>query len=121
MLNQMKNGREVCRQMYQKSLQYLNHIPQSYVSSILTDILKQKRVDHNCLRYSLDGKWCVKKNRCRIGDSNLKFYIRGEWENLNEDTVNRVTWVYDDKEDTGYDYGDVEDLVLTGDDTRRQV
>ena len=122
MLNQMKNGRESCSRMYQKSLQYLNHIPQSYVSSILTDILKQKRVDHNCLRYSLDGKWCVKKNRCRIGDTNLKFYIRGEWGDINEDSVQKVKWVYEKgcNGDVSY-YSDNENFILTGGETRSRI
>lgn len=122
MLNQMKNGRESCGRRFQKSIQYLNHIPQSYVSIIVTELLKQKRVDHNCLRYSLDGKWCVKKNKCRIGDKNLKFYIRGEWNDINNDTVQTVSWVYDDKEeDTPYYYDENMDLILTGGDTRCRV
>ena len=122
MLNQMKNGRESCTRKLQTSVQYLNHIPQSYVSSILTEILKQKRVDHNCYRYSLDGKWCVKKNKCRIGNRNLVFYIRGEWEDINMDTVQKVKWGYENDCDGDVQYYyDSENLILTGGETRCRI
>lgn len=75
-------------------LQYINHIPQSYVTKICTELLHQKKVDHNCLRNVLDGKWCVKKNKCRIGGQNLKFYIRGKWRDMENDIHQKENRIY---------------------------
>jgi hypothetical protein len=75
-------------------LQYINHIPQSYVTKICTELLHQKKVDHNCLRNVLDGKWCVKKNKCRIGGQNLKFYIRGIWRDMENDIHQKENRIY---------------------------
>ena len=77
---------------------------------------------HNCYRYSLDGKWCVKKNKCRIGDKNLKFYIRGEWDDINKDSVQKVKWVYENSCDGDVPYYyDSENLILTGGETRCRI
>ena len=96
MINQMKNLQT--ERSENTTLQYINHIPQSYVSKIYTDILHQKKVDHNCMRNVLDGKWCVKKNKCRIGGLNLKFYIRGVWKDVESDSYERKNKIYLDSQ-----------------------
>ena len=121
MINQMKGTTTTPNGT---SLQYINHIPQSYVSKIYTDILKQKRIDHNCMRNVLDGNWCVKKNKCRIGRQNLMFYIRGVWKSMEDDTVDRVFWNYTNQSDNMIDdmIGGVDgNIIFTMDNRSREV
>lgn len=94
MLRQIKGIESTYRSNTTK--QYINHLPHSYVSSICTDILHQKRIDHNCMRVALDGKWCVQQKRRRIGGLNTYFYIRGEWVDIKSDTVNERNMIYTD-------------------------
>lgn len=93
MLKQMKGVEQTYRS--NTSLQYLNHIQYSYVSKIYIDLLHQKKCDHNCLRNVLDGQWCLKKNRCRIGGVNSYFYIRGKWQDIENDNIEREFKVYE--------------------------
>lgn len=93
MLKQMKGVEQTYRS--NTSLQYLNHIQNSYVSKIWIELLHQKKIDHNCLRNVLDGLWCVKKNRCRIGGVNSYFYIRGKWKDIENDIIEREFKLYD--------------------------
>lgn len=76
--------------------QYINHIQQSYVSVIMTELLHQKKVDHKCMRNILDGQWCVKRNRKRLYGKNLVCYIRGEWDNMELDIEKEVNRKYND-------------------------
>ena len=53
------------------------------------------------MRNVLDGEWCVKKKRCRIGGVNSYFYIRGNWidienlrENLSENAYRKIKEEY---------------------------
>ena len=79
--------------------QYINHIQQSYVSVILTELLHQKKVDHKCMRNVLDGQWCVKKNRKRMYGKNLVCYIRGEWDDMELDIEKEINRKYNDVND----------------------
>jgi predicted P-loop ATPase len=92
MIEQMKGAKT--EYATETTLQYINHIPQSYVTKICTELLFQKKVDHNCMRNVLDNKWCVKKNKCRIGGQNLKFYIRGKWIDIERDIHKKEAKVY---------------------------
>ena len=94
MLNQMKQT--PCDYHPYTTKQYINHIQQSYVSVILTELLHQKKVDHKCMRNVLDGQWCVKKNRKRLYGKNLVCYIRGEWDNMELDIEKEVNRKYND-------------------------
>lgn len=111
MISQMRNGRDIGFGPH-KTLQYLNHIPKSYVSRIITDILHKSRADHNSLRNVLDG-WCVKKNKCRINGVPGMYYIRGVWGSYEDDVVDRIEWVYDPKEGER-PYSHYDDIELTG-------
>lgn len=100
MINQMKNIQS--EYPVGTTLQYINHIPQSYVTKICTELLHQKKVDHNCMRNVLDGKWCVKKNKCRIGGLNLKFYIRGIWKDMEQDLHERENKIFSNSPELDY-------------------
>lgn len=93
MLKQMKGVEQTYRS--NTSLQYLNHIQYSYVSRICIDLLHMKKVDHNSMRNVLENKWCVKKNRCRIGGVNSYFYIRGKWQDIENDIIETEFKVYE--------------------------
>ena len=94
MLKQMKGIEQTYRSNTTK--QHINHIQNSYVSSIYTNILHQKKIDHNCMRNVLDGKWCVKKKRCRIGGVNSYFYIRGSWIDIENDNVDAIVMEFNE-------------------------
>ena len=94
MLKQMKGIEQTYRSNTTK--QHINHIQNSYVSSIYTNILHQKKIDHNCMRNVLDGKWCVKKKRCRIGGVNSYFYIRGNWIDIENDNVDAIVMEFNE-------------------------
>lgn len=97
MLKQMKN---IPNESYPNTTkQYINHIQQSYVSVILTELLHQKKVDHKCMRNVLDGQWCVKKNRKRMYGKNLVCYIRGEWDDMELDIEKEINRKYNDVND----------------------
>jgi hypothetical protein len=76
------------------------------------------------MRNVLDGNWCVKKNKCRIGGQNLRFYIRGVWKSMEDDTVDRVFWNYTDQSDKMIDdmIGGVDgNIIFTMDKRSRDV
>ena len=111
MLKQMKGVEQTYRSNTSK--QYINHIQNSYVSKIYTDILHQKKIDHNCMRNVLDGEWCVKKRRSRIAKQNLFFYIRGKWVDIENDIVEVVKKEYNDVESSeSISNFNVEDLFV---------
>ena len=113
MIKQMKGIDQTYRTNTSK--QYINHLQYSYVSTICTELLHQKKIDHNCMRNVLDGEWCVKKKRCRIGGVNSYFYVRGNWVDMENDIIDDVIKVYDENQSSlSIDNLNVEDLFVGG-------